>query len=147
MTPRHLLSILCSVLLIATLPAAAEEARKEVELKWAKETATDFLDAGLQRNYASAETLATADFKKTLKEARTSSITFLLSTVVNQGAESWSIAREEIAPDMDEAVFRGAFRGKSGEATFTVRVVKEKDSGKWRVGFFAAGEFKDRRAE
>jgi hypothetical protein len=48
---------------------------------------------------------------------------------------------------MDEAAFRGAFRRKNGEATFAVRVVKEKDSGKWRVGFFAAGEFKDRRPE
>jgi hypothetical protein len=46
-----------------------------------------------------------------------------------------------MAPDKDEALFRGTFKGKKGEAAFSLRVVKEKDSGKWRVSFFAAGDY------
>ena len=56
--------------------------------------------------------------------------------------QKWEL-HEEIAPDKDEAVFRGSFKGKKGEATFSLRVVKEKDGGKWRVSFFAAGPYKE----
>lgn len=132
--------VLCGL----AVSAARGEDDKKAELAWAKEVATDFLNAGLGGNYASAETLATAEFKKTLHESGPSSVTFLLSSAAaGGGAESWSITTEEIAPDKDEAVFRGAFRGKKGEAAFSVRVVKEKDGGKWRVSFFAAGPYKE----
>jgi hypothetical protein len=128
-----------------SLSAANGEDKKKAELAWAKEVAADFLNAGVQGNYASAEALATAEFKKILNDTGPSSVTYLLSVVAGGGqAESWSITTEEIAPDNDEAAFRGAFKGKKGEATFSVRVVKEKESGKWRVGYFASERFKER---
>jgi hypothetical protein len=134
----------CVFLCALALPAARGEDDKKAELAWAKEVATDFLNAGLSGNYASAEVLATAEFKKALQESGPSSVTFLLSSAAaGGGAESWSITTEEIAPDRDEAVFRGSLKGKKGEAAFSVRVVKEKDGGKWRVGFFAAGPYKE----
>jgi len=136
----------CVFLCGLALPAARGEDDKKVELAWAKEVATDFLNAGLGGNYASAEALATAEFKKTLQESGPTSVTFILSSAAG-GAESWSTTTEEIAPDKDEAVFRGTFRGKKGEATFSVRVVKEKDGGKWRVSFFAAGPYKEAGAK
>jgi hypothetical protein len=99
-------------LLLFCVPLTANEgdAKKEAELKWAKEVATDFLPGGMQSNYASAEALVTADFRKTLK---------------------------------DEVLFQGTCKGKKGEAAFSLRVVKEKDSGKWRVSFFAVGDYEE----
>src|SRR5206468_724793 len=105
-----------------------------------KEVAVDFLNAGLQNNYASAEALVTAEFKRVLKEGSTS-VTDRLSEVMGNGAEAWSVTSEGMAPDKDEALFRGTFKGKQGEAPFSLRVVKEKEGGKWRIGFFAAGGF------
>jgi uncharacterized protein (TIGR03067 family) len=116
---------------------------KEAELKWAKEVASDFLTAGLHHNYPSAETLVTADFKKALKEGNDSVTEQLKQVVIVREAESWVITCAEIAPDQDEALFRGAFKGKKGEVAFSVRVAKEKEGGKWRVCFFTAGEYKE----
>src|SRR3954447_23218884 len=92
--------LVCVVLCGLALPAARGEDAKKAELAWAKEVAADFLSAGLSGNYASAEALATAEFKKALQESGPSSVTFLLSSAAaGGGAESWSIATEEIAPD------------------------------------------------
>jgi hypothetical protein len=133
-------------LLMGCMSAAASEGdtKKELELKWAKEVASDFLTAGLQHNYASAEALVTADFKKALKEGNTSVTDRLSDAVANGGgAESWAMTYEAMAPDQDEALFRGVFKAKKGEAGFSVRVAKDHESGKWRVCFFAAGEYKE----
>ena len=121
------------------LPVPEGDAKKDAEMKWAKEVATDFLRAGLNRDFSTAETLVTADFKKALKEANLT-VADRLREVVNNGAESWAVTSEEMAPDQDEAVVRGTFKGKNGEAEFSVRVTKEKVGGKWRVCFFTAAE-------
>ena len=121
------------------LPVPEGDAKKDAEMKWAKEVATDFLRAGLNRDFSTAEILVTADFKKALKEG-SSSVADRLREVVNSGAESWVVTGGEMAPDQDEAVVRGTFKGKNGEAEFSVRVTKEKVGGKWRVCFFTAAE-------
>jgi hypothetical protein len=148
MTCKQVWGIACLLLCGLSLPAADDAPKMKAELAWAKETATDFLNAGLWRHYQSAEALATGTYRKTLEETGPSSVTHLLSLAFGEGgAESWSIAQEEIAPDKDEALFRGTFRGKKGEAKFVLRVVKETDSGKWRVGFFSAGRYEERPAQ
>jgi hypothetical protein len=140
---RYVVTALTTIMLLSSAPAAdKDDAQKDAELKWAKEVAIDFLSAGLQRNYSSAEALATAEFKKVLKEGNTS-VTDRLSDVVTGGAESWAVTCKEMAPDKDEVLVRGTFKGKKGEAAFSVRVAKEKEGGKWRVCFFTAGEFKE----
>jgi hypothetical protein len=143
MGSSRLFAVVCLLLGCAAVVASEEGTKKDAELKWAKEVASDFLTAGLQRNYDSAEALATADFKKALKE-RNNSVTDQLHRVVLVGeAESWEMTYAEIAPDQDEALFRGVFKAKKGEAAFAVRVAKEKEGGKWRVCFFSAGEYKE----
>jgi hypothetical protein len=144
MLSSRLLALACVLLSCASAVAAEGDTKQDAELKWAKEVASDFLTAGLQHNYASAEALVTADFRKALKEGNTS-VTDRLSDVVASGggAESWVLTYEELAPDRDEALFRGAFKAKKGDAAFSVRVAKEKEGGKWRVCFFAAGEYQE----
>ena len=62
----------------------------------------------------------------------------LLLDVQYAGLTTGNIAREEIAPDEDEARFTGKLVGERNkrpiESEFALRVVKE--SGKWRVSFF-----------
>jgi hypothetical protein len=139
----------CLLVLVSCLPAPAgkksdkKDDKKAVELKWAKEVAADFLNAGARREYASAEALLTAEFKKCLKDGNTSAGDRLSGTGL-WSAKSWAVEKEEIAPDQNEALFRGKLKGDSGEAEFSVRVVKEGDGGKWRVSFFSFGDWKAR---
>jgi hypothetical protein len=135
---------LVTVLILTAVPVPEDDTKKAAELKWAKEVATDFLNAGMQTNYASAEALVAPDFKKVLSDGQTS-VTYLLSRAASGGGgqESWTIASEEIAPDKDEAFFRGTFKAKKSEAEFSLRVAKEKEGGKWRVCFFTAGAYKE----
>jgi hypothetical protein len=123
-------------------PAAAD--KKEPALIWAKEVVTDFLNAAGNRNLAAAELLLTDELRKNFKAMNDSAPpemslnrTLLLISVIGT---QWSISREEIAPDRDEAVFRGSFRDGGG---FSVRVTKEKESGKWRVHFCDAWGIKE----
>jgi hypothetical protein len=56
-------------------------------------------------------------------------------------ASSYKITSATIAPDLEEAIFRGDFLGKSGEtekvATFVLRVCQEKDSQRYVIGFIS----------
>jgi hypothetical protein len=130
---------LCWLLVCTAVGVGETDPRKEAELKWAKEVATDFLNAGVQSHYQNAETLLTADYRKALKEGHVSLAVQFRDLILDGKAEFWSINVAEMAPDKDEALFRGATRGKKGGATFALRVVKEKEGGKWRVAFFATG--------
>jgi hypothetical protein len=135
--------------LLLLLPCAAEPAqdrpdKKAAELKWAKEVVTDFMTAGLRGEHNQAVVLLSAELKKALESTSEPDRTFVYNRfgVYLNGAKAWSVSKEEIAPDMDEAVFRGTCTGDEGQAEFTVRVVKEKDTGKWRVHLFSVGRWK-----
>jgi hypothetical protein len=52
------------------------------------------------------------------------------------------ITAEEMAPSRDEVRFRGTLEGEGESRDFTLGVVREKDSGKWRVAFYRVGESK-----
>jgi hypothetical protein len=51
-----------------------------------------------------------------------------------------------VAPDKDEVMLEGMLTGlfrDEVEAPFTVRVVKVKESGRWRIDYFLFGELRD----
>jgi hypothetical protein len=53
-----------------------------------------------------------------------------------KGFRSWSIDSQEVVPDPPKAVrFGGTLKGPTGEATFTVTMVKQQN-GKWMIGTF-----------
>jgi len=134
------------LLLLLSVAASAQEKtdKKVAELKWAKTLVTDFLSAGTKREYDQATVLLSEELKKALEKSSEPGRTFVSNrfSVYLKGAKDWSITSEDIAPDQDEAVFRGVSSLGQEEAPFTVRVVKEKDSGKWRVNLFKVGEWK-----
>jgi hypothetical protein len=50
--------------------------------------------------------------------------------------QEWKIGDEKVAPGAEEALFNGTLAGDKRKATFTLRVVKEKESGKFLVDLF-----------
>jgi hypothetical protein len=56
----------------------------------------------------------------------------------NSTFETAVIGAEEIAPDRDEAQFKGTLDYSTATRAFVVRAVKEKQSGRWRVSYFVA---------
>jgi hypothetical protein len=125
----------------AERPAPAPE-KKDEELKWAKGIAEDFLDAMRASNCERAKLL----MNKELTAAVNADINwFNQSGNTGVGGDGpTTILEEFMAPDKEEAVFRGRQEGVSGtsklQAKFTVRVAKDKESGKWRVCYYGYGE-------
>jgi len=52
---------------------------------------------------------------------------------------------EKIAPDEDEASFKGTFKAEQKGFPFSLRVVKDKESGKWRVSYFQFKEQEEKK--
>jgi hypothetical protein len=134
----------CSLLLAACATALGDDKpnKKKEELKWAKGIVIDFLNAGARQNDDQAAVLLSTDFLKLISQQKTSPESYVHSRFFDVKAAKASITSEEMAPDQDEAVFRGTFAADDGEAGFTIRVVKEKESGKWRVNFFIVSDRK-----
>lgn len=132
-------------LLALSLPTtwAAEESKKDAELRWAKGVAEDFLNAAFWGELEQAESLLDATFKKafaTQGEKRLRE--WLNNSIGTQGFRSPVVSSEEISPDQDEASFKGTFKGISSPYQFSLRVVKDKESGKWRVNYLQFNEVK-----
>lgn len=135
---RRVLTFLFASCLATVALADDSGTQKAAELKWARGIAEDFLDATLSREPDQAEVLLGSDLKKIISpEQHSNEIrNWLADEVYNQGYRSKSLQIEEIAPDKDESQFKGILKGEKVEADFVLRLVKEKDSGKWRVNYF-----------
>jgi hypothetical protein len=107
--------------------------KRRAEQAWAKQTATDFLGVYLRGPAAQAEQLLTPELRRLPKDV----LDGQLFEAHNLGYRRAEVKAESLAPDRDEAVFRGELLTEKAEraAVFTVRVTRGTD-GKWRVGFF-----------
>jgi hypothetical protein len=138
----HLLSLVVAVAALAPAraadPAVSDPAKKKAELKWARGVADDFLAALGTGESKAATALLTADYAKAI--AGKGSAADYLARWFNP-AEKSTITGEDISPDDDEVQLKGTLESSNGDGTvtwrsaFVLRVVKEKDSGRWRVGF------------
>jgi hypothetical protein len=54
----------------------------------------------------------------------------------NAHPASWAITSEAMAPEGGEAIFSGTITARR-EGTFSLRVIKEKEAGRWRVDYFS----------
>jgi hypothetical protein len=114
--------------------------RQLAEVKWAKEIVLDFFAAAKASFDEQAVNLLAPELKKLIHPE--ASGTWLHNRFRLHNIDSWSVTSEVMSPEKDEVLFRGTFRGLQGDAPFSVRVVKEKDGGKWRIMFFAVGDWK-----
>ena len=108
-----------------------EDPKQAAELTWAKETAIDFLTAINAGKTAAASSLLSDDLKKAAEKQSN----FLSKPQFGWERFNPKITKEEISPDGNEVYIRGKVDDPRGP--FTVRLIKEKDGGKWRVNFFA----------
>jgi hypothetical protein len=122
-------------------PAPAADPKKEAELKWAREIAENFLNDIVARKWENAAEATTKAFKANDRNGIYSLRPEIEGTDVKEpdgGVTAWTISTQEIAPDHDEASFRGTLTGPMRSGSFSLRVVKDKDDGgKWRVAQFS----------
>lgn len=129
-------------LLVSTGDVSDQDAKKTAELKWAKGVASDFLAAAFDGQLEQAEALIDSSLKKSFaKEGESRMREWLNNNIAIRGFRAPKITAEEIAPDQDEASFQGTFQGKEKDYQYSLRVVKDKESSKWRVCYF---NFKER---
>ena len=145
------LHALPSALLVVSIflqPACAADVgkKKTAELKWAKGVAKDFLKAAFKGQLEQAESLIDSSLKKSFaKEGEKRLREWLNNSIAIRGFRAPVFQSEKIAPDQDEASFQGRFEDKEKSFGFSLRVVKDKESGKWRVSYFRFSEQNQKR--
>jgi hypothetical protein len=118
--------------------------KKAAELKWARDVAETFLHDVVGGKWAEAATSTTAAYMRRDRSGTGSHSIMTTADGISDGYKPGTalgpatISAEEIAPEADEASFKGKFNEPGRTGTFTLRVVKEKESGKWRVDHFSA---------
>lgn len=125
-------------------PGKDKVVAEEPEMKWAKEIADLFLTdlqnakfdhAGrlvvMARQKPGPGSLVSSDLRDEL-EAH--------DYKFKDGDEvtSWTITSSLLSPAKDEAAFKGTMQRPKRTTTFSLRIVKEKSDGKWRVEAFSA---------
>jgi hypothetical protein len=129
-----------AVLLSATAGGQENKVAKAVEMEWAKGVAEDFLAAAISGDSKSAEALVDASLKAAhMREGENVFSSWIQYSIGGQQFTAAAIAKEAMSPDQDEAVFRGTMQRNTEPKElfdFSLRVVKEKDGGKWRVSMF-----------
>ncbi len=100
-------------------PAAEGDSRKSNELAWARSVAEDFLDAALAGQGEQAQQLMDSSLKEAFaKEGEHRLREWLNNSIAIHGYQQPEISSEAIAPDQDEALFKGTF----SQATATVAI-------------------------
>jgi hypothetical protein len=131
------------MLLASAAAAQAQGSKKQEDLKWAKGVATDFLAAMRAGEVEEAATLMTAEYRKSFRVPDRPLPNWVYGVRDAGLAKGHTIKDEQIAPDQDEATFKGLLQGEKREAAFSLRVVREKAGGRWRVAFFRYGPARD----
>jgi hypothetical protein len=122
----------------------------EVALKYMRGVAEAFLTATLARNDQTMMASMTRAYKATIagehKEGTENYFKVLTTWCYGRSGgpkeedkaayQEWKIADEKVAPGAEEASFNGTFAGGERKATFTLRVVKDKETGKFLVDLF-----------
>ena len=122
----------------------------EAALKYMHGVAEAFLTATLARNDQTMTASLTRAYKATIagdnKEGTAEYFKALTTWCYGRSGgpkeedkavyQEWKITDEKVAPGAEEASFTGTLSGGKSKATFTLRVVKEKESGKFLVDLF-----------
>jgi len=120
--------------------AKIADAKKAADLKWAKGIAADFFAAAVSGQEQQAAALVDASLIAAFgKNNEAHFRDWLNNTFATYGYGEAVFESEEIAPDRDEVVLKGHFKDTKPALAFSIRVVKNKDSGMWRVSYCRVG--------
>ena len=112
---------------------------KPPELKWARTVAETFLSDALSAGgdrYREGMNNCTEAFRRRYNAEGVFYETPDLTGSKDHPA-TWAITSEELSPDGNEAIFNGTITSRR-QGTFSIRVVQEKDAGRWRVDYFSS---------
>lgn len=119
--------------------ASVKAGNASADLKWAKDVVESFFTGVRDTQYSDVAKLIVGgdDYSNRIRQ---------------MGVKSWVIQSEEMAPDKNEASFRGTYVGsdtdivgKTKAYEFLIRVVKQQDSGLWRISFISDSTWRGRR--
>jgi hypothetical protein len=127
-------TLLAVVLIASPLAYGDDKASSKAEIEWAKGVVTDYLEAArVGGDHRQARRLLTAELRKAYEKDE-------FPQPFQCYIQKWEFSKNKIAPDKNEVVLEGIISGVYGEThpkvAFTVRVVKEKLSGQWRIDYF-----------
>jgi hypothetical protein len=161
---RNAFVLLFSLLAIFFLSCARNESPKtpdvagkekaeaeEPELEWAKEIADLFLSDVSAAKFDHASRLVVKARQNpgpgSLVSSDLRDEVEALNDKFKAGDEitSWKISSKLLSPSKDEAVFKGTLERPKRTTSFSLRVVKEKSDGKWRVEAFSAKTEKSKK--
>ena len=113
-----------------------KDEKKQAEAEWAKQVVVDFLKAIQAQQYTQAHRLLTTETAKEYVKR----VADAPSPLDNGRFAGWEFDADKVSPDKDEVVVRGQIKGKIEKtdytSAFTVRVVKERGEGRWRIDYF-----------
>jgi hypothetical protein len=138
-------TVLAVVLMATSLAHGGDEAdNRKAEVEWAKDVVTDFLKAVKAEEFGQARRLLTPELRR---EYNKDKIFLPAGAGIFLEPISWEFSKDEIAkiaPDKGEVVLRGMVYVRSGDkkakGAFTIRVVKVKDTGLWRIDYLLVEE-------
>jgi hypothetical protein len=121
--------------------AARAKEEREAGMKYMKAAAESYLEAAISGDDRALQ----ANLSKEMRTVGgsypegTQGYSFNLANWANgvtnaARADSFTITEETVAPGLEEGIYRGTLKRQDGKATFTVRVVKDKESGRYWLG-------------
>jgi hypothetical protein len=113
-------------------------AEQDASVKYMRRTAELFVEAAVQNDYPAADSLLSKDCKKSIVDNRTSVSNWISDACPPNRYKTFKIGEEVAAPSGDEAIFSGLLAGAKDRATFSVRVLKDKESGRYQITLFTA---------
>jgi len=135
-------ALLWTVALIASAFAGAPDDKKKSEQEWAKGVAIDFVKAIMAREPMQAKQLLVPELAKVTTAQDLPSPLHELSLP----GDRWELAKELMAPDKNELALEVTFTCNTGDKVYekplSLRIVKHKDSGQWRIDYFLFGKLK-----
>jgi hypothetical protein len=116
----------------------AADRSDEAALKYLRSTAELFVESAIRGDGPNTTTMLAKDYRKSIEEDRTSVYNWVSAQCPSAWFAKFEITSETVAPGGDEAVFRGAMIGEKRRGTFSIRVVKDKETGRYLVTLFSA---------
>jgi chromosome segregation ATPase len=122
----------------ALLATAGRKAEHDAALKYMHQVAELFLDSWLAEDYKTLRRSLSPDLLTSLQTSQPGDDIERWAQAVGRGVKynSSAITTEVLGATMDEAIFRGPVTGKGVKGTFTVQILKDKQTGRSLVSIF-----------
>jgi hypothetical protein len=122
----------------AATATAGHKAEQDAAQKYLHHVAELFLDSWTAEDYKTLRRSLAPDMLSSLQTSQPGDDIERWVQAVSGGAKykSFAITTEVLGANMDEAIFRGTMTGKDVKGTFTVQILKDKQTGRSLISIF-----------